>query len=136
VIIFEDRIKLIYIEYKLARRDYMYSKIEVDYNRARFGYLYGRIENYKWFALVQDSEVSYGINLKTLDAGMGRVVRLCIYKESYINNNQDKRWGKVFKNLVIADYKRRWETINLEHKDIIERLVNYLDRRYSLIIVK
>lgn len=108
------------------------SRITVESRNNKYGIIYGKIDGYNWYALVQDKKVSYGINPMTLECGWGKVSRLFIYK-----NITDKKLipDQLIKS-VIADYRHRWNTIESGQKDLILKLVNYLELRYSLKVLR
>lgn len=108
------------------------SKIRVHSKNNKYGIIYGEIDGYNWYALVQDKKVAYGINPVTLDCGNGRVSRLFIYKSVY----NGKIMPKELLKSVIADYRHKWNLLNTNQKDLIQKLVNYLELRYSLKVLK
>lgn len=102
--------------------------IRVCSSKNRYGYIRGEIDNYYWYALVHKDEVEFGIDPHSLNAGSGRVSRLCVYKDIPMYN--------YTKRLIYANYKRQWEVFNSSHEEMIRVLVEYLDRRYSIKAVK
>ncbi|ABY93498.1 MAG: Uncharacterized protein XD65_0006 [Caldanaerobacter subterraneus] len=105
-------------------------KITVESKNNQYGIIYGRIDDYNWYALVQKEKVSYGINPVTLEKGDGKVSRLFVYKKfsSKIPND--------FIKSVVADYRHKWNWLEKDKKELITRLVNYLELRYSLKVLK
>lgn len=106
--------------------------IKVESKNNKYGIIYGEIDGYNWYALVQDKKVDYSINPKTLRKGNGRISRLFIYKET----NDNKIMANELIKSVIADYRHKWNLLNKDQKDLIQRLVNYLELRYSLKVLK
>lgn len=100
----------------------MGGRIDVSQNSGH-GLIEGRILHCRWFALVQPEPTSFGINPRTLLKGGGRVSRLCIYT------------GSANKEIV-AEYSRGWVSLKYNYIEMVEELVGYLERRYSLRIVK
>ena len=100
----------------------MGSRIDVSHYSGH-GLIEGRIMHCRWFALVQPEPTSFGINPRTLLKGGGRVSRLCIYTGSKSRE-------------VVAEYSRGWVSLKYNYIQIVEELVDYLERRYSLMIVK
>ncbi|HHV73118.1 MAG TPA: hypothetical protein GXX41_00400 [Thermoanaerobacterium sp.] len=98
----------------------------------KYGIIYGKIDDYNWYALVQADVVDYGINPETLSKGVGRVSRLFIYKDI----ERDVLNQSTISESVIADYRHKWNFINDDKKDIVKKLVNYLELRYSLKVLK
>lgn len=68
----------------------------------------------------------------TLEKGFGKVSRLFVYK----NISDKKLIPEQLIKSVIADYRHRWNTIESGHKDLIQKLVSYLELRYSLKVLK
>lgn len=98
----------------------------------KYGIIYGKIDNYNWYALVQNDIVDYGINPNTLAKGSGKVSRLFVYKEV----NVDTLNQNTVKESVIADYRHNWNLLSSDKKELIKKLVNYLELRYSLKVLK
>ncbi|ABR47599.1 hypothetical protein Amet_1399 [Alkaliphilus metalliredigens QYMF] len=106
----------------------MVCKIKVWEGKNRYGYIKGEIDSFHWYALVHKDEVDFGIDPYSLDVGIGRVSRLCIYKDVPMAN--------YTKRLIYANYKRQWDVLNKSYETMIKELVNYLERRYSIRLVK
>lgn len=108
------------------------SRITVESKKNKYGIIYGKIDGYNWYALVQNEKVSYGINPQTLEKGWGKVSRLFVYKSI-----KDKKLipEKLIKS-VIADYRHKWNTFECEQRELIIKLVNYLELRYSLKVLR
>ncbi len=102
--------------------------IRICNSKSRYGYICGEIDNFYWYALVHKDNVKFGINPRDLNAGNGRVSRLCIYKDVPMSN--------YTKRLIYANYKRQWEVFNRGYEEMIRILVEYLDRRYSIRLVR
>ncbi|MBM7616318.1 hypothetical protein [Alkaliphilus hydrothermalis] len=102
--------------------------IKISNSRNRYGYIKGEIDHFSWYALVHKDVVDYGINPYTLEEGQGRISRLCIYK--------DIPMSAYTKRLIYANYKRKWEVFNNSYEVMIRELVEYLDRIYSIKLVK
>ncbi|WP_029687525.1 hypothetical protein [Thermoanaerobacter sp. A7A] len=102
-------------------------KIIVESKNNQYGIIYGKIDDYNWYALVQEEKVSYGINPVTLERGWGKVSRLFVYKKTCT-----KLIPEQFIKSVIADYRHKWNWLENDQKDLIAKLVNYLELRYSL----
>lgn len=103
--------------------------VKISYGaKSRYGYIKGEIDNFSWFALVHRDEVDFGIDPEKLEAGKGRVSRLCLYK--------DIPMSSYTKRLIYANYKREWDVFNRSYEKMIMDLVEYLDRIYSIRAVK
>lgn len=103
--------------------------IKINYgSKSRYGYIKGEIDGFSWFALVHREEVEFGINPENLEAGSGRVSRLCLYR--------DIPMSSYTKRLIYANYKREWDVFNRSYEGMIMDLVEYLDRIYSIRAVK
>lgn len=110
--------------------------VKVDNETEKYGYVTGSIEDFQWFALVHQQPVDYGIQVASLQKGGGRIARLCIYKDvDLILDTEDSESIDVVR-YVYADYKHEWEVLSGEYLTLIETLVRYLDRRYSIALVK
>ncbi|KAB3535290.1 hypothetical protein F8154_06780 [Alkaliphilus pronyensis] len=94
----------------------------------RYGYIKGEIDYFHWYALVHKDSVSFGIDPINLEGGYGRISRLCVYK--------DIPMSSYTKRLIYANYKRRWDVFNTSYEDMIRYLVEYLERIYSIKLVK
>lgn len=103
----------------------MQFNIKVCYGtKNRYGYIKGEIDTFSWFALVHKDEIDCGINAQSLEAGKGRVSRLCLYKDIPMPN--------CTKRLVYANYKREWDVFNSSYEGMVADLVMYLERIYSI----
>ncbi|RKD31816.1 hypothetical protein BET03_12005 [Thermohalobacter berrensis] len=102
----------------------------------RYGYIKGEINDYSWFALVHRKDVEYGIDPKTLKKGNGKITRLCVYKDIPISLENNVKYDGVIKRYIFANYKREWDVLSPDHKYIVKNLVEYLERRYSIKLVK
>ncbi|WP_026477084.1 DUF7678 domain-containing protein [Alkaliphilus transvaalensis] len=102
--------------------------IKISHGKNRYGYIRGEIDSFSWYALVHKEEVDYGINPYDLEEGKGRISRLCIYK--------DIPMSAYTKRLIYANYRRKWEVFNSSYEAMIKELVEYLDRIYSIKLVK
>ncbi|HHW57029.1 MAG TPA: hypothetical protein GXX15_05040 [Clostridia bacterium] len=105
-------------------------KITIESKNNRYGIIYGKIDDYNWYALVQQEKVNYGINPSTLEKGDGKVSRLFVYKRFSLKS------PKEFARTVIADYRHKWHWLDSDKKDLIAKLVNYLELRYSLKVLQ
>lgn len=111
-------------------------KIDDGKYKYKYGYIRGKIDNFYWYALVHRSEMDYGINPMDLQSGYGRVSRLCIYKEVIEQGGNPYSPSCDIKRYIYVNYKREWEILNSNYVEMTKQLVNYLDRRYSLKLVK
>lgn len=102
--------------------------IKIHYSKNRYGYIRGQIDHFDWYALVHREAVPFGINPDDLEKGGGRVSRLCIYKDIPMSN--------YTKRLIYANYKRKWDVLNSNYEEMVKALVEYLERRYSIQLVK
>ncbi|MTI65119.1 MAG: hypothetical protein FH753_00765 [Firmicutes bacterium] len=105
-------------------------KIEGKNKYTRYGYIKGEIGKYKWYALVHKESLNNGIDPNTLEKGKGKITRLCVYKD--VNINSDTH----IKRYIFANYKRGWDVLSKNHKELIIQLVEYLDRRYNIVVIK
>lgn len=106
----------------------MECNIKVYQGKNRYGYIKGEIDNFSWYALVHKDCVDFGLNPSALDSGNGRISRLCVYK--------DIPMSSYTKRLIYANYKRKWDVFNNSYELMIRNLVEYLERIYSIRVVK
>ncbi|SHJ61632.1 hypothetical protein SAMN02745975_02478 [Geosporobacter subterraneus DSM 17957] len=111
-------------------------KISIDEGKHKYGYIKGKIENYNWYALVHREKIDVGIDPLNLQSGLGRVSRLCIYKEVIDHGGNPYLPTSSIRRFIYANYKREWDVLSSDCMDMTRELVNYLERRYSLRIVK
>jgi len=111
-------------------------EITIDKHSKGYGFLRGTIDEYSWFALVHKEVVDYGVNPKNLSKGMGRITRLCIYKEEKQFDGNPFLPSMTIKRSIYANYHRGWSVLNSRNRPMIMELVTYLERRYSFRIVK
>lgn len=100
------------------------------------GYVEGNIDDYSWFAIVNDDKMEFGIDTNTFQKGYGRVTRLCIYKDSYDVEGNPYLPSLSIKRVIYANYQHEWTILNYKYYDIVKELVTYLDMRYSMRLVK
>jgi CRISPR/Cas system CSM-associated protein Csm5 (group 7 of RAMP superfamily) len=110
--------------------------IKIDEGKYKYGYLRGRVDNFYWYALVHKEQLEYGINPDSLQSGQGRVTRLCIYKEVIEHGGNPYVPTSSIKRYIYANYKKEWEVFNGNYIEMIRQLINYLERRYSLKLIK
>lgn len=110
--------------------------IKIDNGTYKNGYIKGRIGNFYWYALVHRDKVDYGIDPINLKSGQGRLSRLCIYKEIVEKGGNPYFPSYDIKRYIYVDYKRGWDVLNSNYVEMTKQLVQYLDRRYSLKLVK
>lgn len=86
----------------------------------------GTIDDYKWFAIVKDEPVMYGLDINKLEAIKGKIIRLCIY-----NDNRDVE-GNPFlpsvtiKRTIYVNFVKGWKVFNLGYSDMVTDLASYL----------
>ena len=110
--------------------------IKIEGGKHRYGYIKGRIDHFSWYALVHKEQIEFGINPKNLQAGEGRISRLCVYKEFTEQGGNPFLPTSSVKRYIFANYKREWDVLNTNYEDMVRQLVNYLERRYSLRLIK
>lgn len=111
-------------------------EIKIDSNCNKFGYIRGNIDNYAWFALVHKEAVENGINPEDLSKGVGRITRLCLYKDHSDFLGNPHMPSLSVKRYIFANYHRDWSVLNRNYYDMVKELITYLERRYSLRLVK
>lgn len=110
--------------------------IKVDRNCNKYGYIKGEIDNYAWFALVHKDAVENGINPEDLSKGTGRITRLCLYKDQTNFLGNPYMPSLSVKRYIYANYQRDWNVLNKNYYDMVRDLITYLERRYSLKLIK
>lgn len=112
--------------------DYKISIKEENYKK---GLAYGNINDLEWVAIINKEEDIHGINPESLRAGSGRIIKLCVYKD--VVEEEGDPFKLVFKTsrYIYAEYNKKWEVLNVKYYQTIYRLVNYLEKRYSLKII-
>lgn len=96
------------------------NKITVTHGNGK-GLIEGKIRHCRWTATVQPKATDCCISPHTLIKGKGRVSQLCIYA----GNNKD----------AVAEFSKKWIRLQYNYIDMVEELVDYLERRYSLKII-
>ncbi len=110
--------------------------ISIKAENYRKGLIYGEINDMEWFALVHKDQNVNGINPESLRSGQGRVMKLCVFKDSIEEEGDPKKLIFKTSRYIFAEYDKRWEVFNAKYYDIIFDLVNYLEKRYSFRIIK
>ncbi len=102
----------------------------------RKGLIYGEINDMEWFALVHKEQNTFGINPGNLRVGQGRVMKLCVFKDSIDKEGNPNKLIFKTSRSIYAEYDKKWEVLNVKYYDVIFNLVNYLEKRYSFRIIK
>ncbi|MEW9122611.1 MAG: hypothetical protein AB2421_07845 [Thermotaleaceae bacterium] len=110
--------------------------IKIDEGKYKYGYIKGKIEGFDWYALVHKEQIDAGINPQNLQCGLGRISRLCIFKEVVEHGGNPYLPTSSVRRFIYANYKREWDVLNSDCLDMTKELVNYLERRYSLKVIK
>jgi hypothetical protein len=110
--------------------------IKVDEGKYKYGYVRGSVGDFYWYALVHRSEIEHGINPMNLQTGSGRISRLCVYKEFSEEKQNPYLPPSSIKRYIYANYKREWDVLNSNYVGMVKQLVDYLERRYSLHLVR
>ncbi len=110
--------------------------IQLERNSKSYGFLKGSIDDYLWFALVHKDSVDYGIDPATLNKGMGRITRLCIFREERQFDGNPFMPSMTVKRTVYVNFHRDWTVMNPQYRPLVDALIKYLERRYSFHIVR
>lgn len=110
--------------------------IKITSNQKSQGYIEGTIDDYAWFAILQDEPTETGIRVDSLEKGKGRVTRLCIFKDSSAVEGNPYLPSLSIKRLIFANYQREWSILNASYKDMVRELVAYLERRSTMKVVR
>lgn len=110
--------------------------IKINDGKHKYGYIRGKVDNFYWYALVHRELSETGINPVNLKSGQGRVTRLCLYKEVVEQGGNPFSPTSSIRRFIYANYKRDWDVLNSDHVEMVKQLITYLERRYSLKLVK
>lgn len=117
--------------------EYAYNyNIKIDRTCNKYGYIRGEIGSYAWFALVHREIMDHGINPGDLSQGSGRITRLCLYKDQIDYKGNPYLPSLNVKRYIFANYHREWSILNNNYFDMVKDLTTYLERRYSMKLVK
>ncbi len=99
------------------------------------GYVEGTIDEFSWFAIVQEDPVPFGIDSVTLTKGRGKITRLCLYKDSTDVEGNPFLPSLSIKRMIYANFQHEWSILNHKYRDMVKELVIYLERRYAMHVV-
>jgi hypothetical protein len=111
-------------------------KIEILNTTKNQGFVEGAIDDFSWFAIVQEEPVEFGIDPHTLSKGAGKVTRLCLYKDNYDVEGNPYLPSLSIKRMIYANYQHEWSILNHKYRDMVYELVTYLERRYSMHVLR
>ena len=100
------------------------------------GYMEGTLDEYLWFAVIEDEERENCLDAKTLKISKGKISRLCIYKETSVVGGNPFVPSISLKRLVFANFLNEWNILNGEYKSMAWDLAMYLENRSRITIVK
>ncbi len=110
--------------------------IKITSSQKNQGYIEGTIDDYAWFAILHDEPIESGIAADSLERGIGRVTRLCIFKDSSAVEGNPYLPSLSIKRLIFANYQREWSILNTSYREMVKELVNYLERRSTMKLVR
>ncbi|WP_053956107.1 hypothetical protein [Inediibacterium massiliense] len=110
--------------------------IKIEEGKHRYGYMKGIVDRFRWYALVHKEETEHGIDPMNLESGWGRITRLCVYKDVVEFGGSPYAPTRNVRRYIYANYKREWDILSTNHIPMIKELINYLERIYSLKLVK
>ncbi len=113
-----------------------YYNIKITSSQKNQGYVEGTIDDYAWFAILHEEPMETGINQNTLERGVGRVTRLCIFKDSSSVEGNPYLPSLSIKRLIFANYQHEWSILNSSYKEMVRELIAYLERRGTLKVLK
>lgn len=114
--------------------NYFYN-IKITSDNRHSGYVEGTINEFLWFAIVHNNAMEFGIDSNSLKKGLGKVTRLCIYKDSYDVEGNPFLPSLSIKRLIYANYQHEWTILSTSSRDMVKELIEYLERRYSFRVV-
>ncbi len=68
--------------------------------------------------------------------GDGKVTRLCLYKDNYDVEGNPYLPSLSIKRMIYANYQHEWSILNHKYRDMVHELVTYLERRYSMHVLR
>lgn len=110
--------------------------IKITSNQKNQGYVEGTIDDYAWFAILHDEPIEAGIDSVTLERGVGRVTRLCIFKDSSAVEGNPYLPSLSIKRLIFANYQREWSILNSNYREMTRELIAYLERRGAMKVIR
>lgn len=111
-------------------------KIEILSMTKSQGFIEGSIDDFSWFAIVQEEPVPFGIDPESLVKGRGKVTRLCLYKDNYDIEGNPYLPSLSIKRMIYANFQHEWSILNHKYRDMVMELVTYLERRYSMHVLR
>lgn len=109
--------------------------INVNRSNKQYGYIEGHVGDISWYAMVNDHDVNKGIDPVTLDKGVGKVTKLCLYKDITSFEGDPFLPSMTVRRQVFINYQEEWQVLNATYLDMAKELIEYLDRRFSLHLV-
>lgn len=110
--------------------------IKVISKNFKTGYMEGTLDEYLWFAVVEDEERENCLDAKTLKCSIGKISRLCIYKETSMIGGNPFVPSISVKRLVFVNFLHEWSILNEECKSMAWDLAMYIESRSSIKAIK
>ena len=86
----------------------------------------GTIDDNKWFAIVKNEPVENGLDVKKLEPGKGKIVRLCIYEDDRGIEGNPFLPSVTIKRTIYVNYVKGWKVLNVGYRDKVRDLGKYL----------
>ncbi|MBN2260350.1 MAG: hypothetical protein JW702_07380 [Clostridiales bacterium] len=110
--------------------------IKIEQPNKRFGFIEGSISHYSFYAEIQKETVADGLDLSTLQKGEGKITKLCIFKDEIENSGNPFLPTMSIKRHIYINFENEWKVYNFTFYNIMFELVQYLDRRCQMSIVR
>jgi hypothetical protein len=111
-------------------------EIKVEDINKRYGFLQGTINQYLFYAEVMKQPVEGGIDIMSMQKGLGNITKLCIYEDEMDNGGDPFLPTISIKRHIYVNYEREWKVYNFTFQSLVFELVHYLDRRCRMNIVR
>ena len=115
---------------------WMSYQIKVDQLNKRFGFIEGSVSHYDFYAEVSRENVPQGISLINMQKGDGKVIKLCIYRDETENEGDPFLPTITIKRHIYIDYDLDWKIYNFTFQHMVYELVQYLERRGQINIIR
>ncbi|MCD6435946.1 MAG: hypothetical protein J7L15_06115 [Clostridiales bacterium] len=110
--------------------------ITINQTNKQFGLIEGTIGKYNFYAHVQKEDVKDGISLVTMQKGHGKITKLCIYEDEVDNSGDPFLPTMSIKRHIYINFENDWKVYNFTFQRMVTDLIEYLDRRSSMTIIR
>lgn len=110
--------------------------IIVDQVNKQFGLIEGTVGKYSFYADIQKDDVKEGISLLTMQKGYGKITKLCIYEDEIDNSGDPFLPTMSIKRHIYINFENDWKVYNFTFQNMVSDLIQYLDRRSRMSIIR